>query len=171
MALFEELASRATVLIELGVGLGHGSARAFTRGMKRNPAENKIYISVDFNHDNPEPAMAPDVECWHMVYGRTEDPAIVEAVRHLMEANGTTVASLIYVDTHHDYRQMKAELAIWSVLAGPHTEWWFHDTFMFGTPNTEMVRAIEEFCAANPNWKYEEVTQECHGLGRMTWQA
>lgn len=106
-----------------------------------------------------------------MVYGLTENPATVAMVRGIMERNGAPAASLIYIDTHHDYAQMKAELAVWSHLAGPATEWWCHDTFMFGMPNTEMVRAIEEFCAANPNWRYEEVTQECHGLGKMTWVA
>lgn len=169
MPLFEELASKATVLIELGVGLGHGSARAFTRGMKRNPAEDKIYISVDFDRNNPEPDFAPDVECWHMVYGRTEDLATVEEVYRILDLTGAGCPDIVYIDTHHTYDQMKAELVAWSPLAGPQTVWWFHDTFMFGDPNTDMVRAIEEFCVANPNWKYEEVTQECHGLGKMTW--
>lgn len=167
MPLFEELASRATVLIELGTGPGNGSMRAFTRGMKRNPNPDKIYISVDFNRDNPESDMAPDLPYWHMVYGRTEDPVTARAARLLMAPEG--YADIVYIDTHHDYPQMKAELGVWSPLAGPNTVWWFHDVAMYGVPNTEMVRAILEFCEENPNWKYELAITECHGLGRMTW--
>lgn len=166
MPLFEELAAKATVLIELGTGPGNGSMRAFTRGMKRNPNPDKLYISVDFNRDNPEADMAPDIECWHMVYGKTEDPGTVVAVSRIL---GSTCPDILYLDTHHTYNQMKAELAVWSPLAGPNTVWWFHDVAMYGVPNTEMVRAILEFCEENPNWKYELVTTECHGLGKMTW--
>lgn len=166
MPLFEELASQATILIELGTGPGNGSMRAFTRGMKRNPNPDKIYISVDFNRDNPESDMAPDLTYWHMVYGRTEEAKTARDAHSLIAGRHPDI---VYIDTHHDYPQMKAELAVWSPLAGPNTVWWFHDIAMYGVPNVEMVRAILEFCEANSNWRYELITEECHGLGKMTW--
>jgi len=60
---------------------------------------------------------------------------------------------------------MAMELPIWNLLAGPHTLWVAHDTWMFGVWN-HMSEAMKEFANAN-GWEFVDYNQASHGLGLM----
>jgi cephalosporin hydroxylase len=165
MPLLEQVASGCGVILELGVGHGNGSTRAFTRGLLKSGRvmDRLMHISVD--SDTSKPDEKPDVPWWHMVHGRTEEPGTAGMVKALLKYRAP---DLIFIDTGHTKEQMERELEIWSRLAYRKTTWLFHDTFMWGKYNP-MVDAIQEFTARYPQWEYRELTRESHGLGKMQW--
>lgn len=159
MPFLEHLASQARIVIELGCGHGNGSTRAFARGIERSPQSNKLFVSIDSNPDKPD--CKPALSYWYKVNGDTRDPATISST----PCRG--FANVIYIDTDHVYEQMRQELAVWRVYAGPNTVWAFHDTWMFGSYNP-MTDAIKEFAAARSSeWEFADLTQESHGLGVM----
>lgn len=166
MPYLEDIASRCSVIVEIGCGHGNGSTRAFERGLLRttHPAGARLFVSVDDNEQKPD--VRPTIPCWRKVLGDS---------RHGMpEAflQGNYPVDLVYVDTEHTYEHLAAELVAWHTLpgVGEHTTWLFHDTFMFGSFN-HMTDAITDFCAANPQWEYVEITKESHGMGMMRWRT
>ena len=165
MPLLEDLASKAAVILELGVGKGNGSTRAFARGIAKSPREDKLYVSVDFDADRPHEC--PDLPYWHMVYGRTEDPRTAAKVFNII---GGRKVDVIFIDTHHTYEQMQAELALWGSFASKETVWLAHDIQMFGSYN-HMTDAIKDYCVEHPEWEYVEITPDSHGLGMMRWRS
>ncbi len=170
MPLLEELASKASVVIEIGVGKGNGSTRAFRNGLKKSIATYKAHICVDQELLNPRERPAQDYA--RIVYGRSQDSMTVKvASAVLQDVIGLKIpADIIFIDTDHTYEQLATELELWSVFAGPQTVWLFHDIFMGGGFNA-MTNAITDYAAANPQWEYTAITLECHGLGMLKYKA
>lgn len=162
MPYLEDMASRASVIIEIGCGHGNGSTRAFERGLMRAP-EAKLFISVDDNPDKPD--VKPMLACWHKVTGDSRSTETRSAVDALLKFP----VDLFYIDTEHTYDHLEAELANWIPLASPQTIWLFHDVFMWGNHN-RMTDAITDFCVAHPEWEYVLITEESHGMGMMRWK-
>lgn len=164
MPYLEEMASKCSVIIELGCGHGNGSTRAFERGLRR-AADPRLLISVDIDPARPE--VRPTFEGWRKVTGDSRDAmTFVDAVSlKVADAPGVGV-DLIYIDTVHEYEFLARELKLWYAFATSNTIWLFHDTFMFGQYN-HMTYAIIDFCVAHPEWEYIEVTKESHGMGMM----
>jgi len=164
MPFMEEAASKAGIIIEIGVGTGAGSTRAFARGLKRSAAEVKMHIGVDIRPEGVEEV--PD-SYWHFVCGPSEAPSTAAKVNSLLEINQK--ADIIFIDTIHIYEHMELELPIWERFAGPQTLWMFHDTWMFGLGN-HMTVAILDYCKAHPEWEFVDHSREAHGLGLMRWR-
>jgi Methyltransferase domain len=144
-------------VIELGPGMGTGSTIAIQNGLKDHPAPQ--HISVDIR-DYME--VKPQVEWWHLVIGDSRHQATVEAAFRLMGQ----LAGLIFIDTEHTGAQITWELTRWLPLAGQRCVWLFHDVYMFGKRNDDMVNTIQQF-ADKHNWIYDDFRTEAHGLGRM----
>ena len=159
MPTLEDYASRAAVIIEIGVGHGNGSTRAFARGLARSEKHVRVHVGVDM--DPVRPQIKPD-RFWCEVHGMSEDPATASWVKIML---GDRMADIIFIDTVHTYEQMVQELPIWAAFSGPETIWLFHDTWMFG-PYNQMTEAIKEFAAAN-GLEYTDLSRESHGLGMM----
>lgn len=175
MTYLEDMASRCSVIIEIGCGHGNGSTRAFERGLLRttHPAGARLFVSVDNNVDKPD--VKPAILCWHKVTGDSRDTDTFETVCRLLpldEDNDLTTVDLFYIDTDHVYDQLWKELINWVDLASCETIWLFHDVHMSGTYN-KMTDAIKDFCASQPcytKWEYKLLTEESHGLGMMKWK-
>jgi len=161
MPSLEEAASRSSFVIELGCGDGNGSLRALSRGLRRSKAKNPLYISVDLREERPKFDI-PTESWWRVIHGDSAEPVVAEKARSIA---GKRKADLIFIDTAHTPQQMRLELALWSQFAGAGTVWLFHDTWMGGNYN-RMTDAIKEF-AAREGWKYEDLSKESSGLGRM----
>jgi len=79
---------------------------------------------------------------------------------------------LIFIDTLHNYLQLKQELAHLGNKAKKYLA--FHDTVTFGykdefpEPHVQshmgLIPAIEEFLEQNPHWKKKYVKTNCNGL-------
>jgi len=166
MAYLEEMASKCSVIVEIGCGHGNGSTRAFERGLRRttHPAGAKLFVSVDNKPQQPE--VRPTIPCWYKVTGDSRDPMSMMSVDALIAESRPCLVSLIYIDTDHTYEQLAEELPVWERLATESTIWLFHDTFMNGVHN-HMTDAITDFCKSHPEWEYVEVTKESHGMGMM----
>jgi cephalosporin hydroxylase len=146
-------------VLEIGVATGTGSTIAIQEGLANHP--DPLHISVDYQD---RMVVKPEVPWWQFVIGDSRKP---ETVLEVMNLSLGRRPDLIFIDTDHDYDQMKPELANWSPVAKDDTVWLFHDTWMFSVRNESMIRAIEEF--AKPNgWRYEDFRAVPHGLGRMT---
>lgn len=166
MPFLEECASKAGVIVEIGVGHGNGSTRAFARGLERSEVPDKLHIGVDIDPERPQ--IKPTYDFWHEVHEASEDPASVQMARYYLQSERRYAhrkADIIFIDTVHTYEQMALELPLWERIAGPNTLWIFHDTWMFGVYN-HMTEAIKEFAAAN-GWQFEDYSRESHGLGLM----
>lgn len=163
MPFLEECASRAGIIVEIGVGHGNGSTRAFARGLARSTKEPKMHIGVDPDPDRPQERP----ELFHQVVGKAEDPDTAKRVNRVMLADD---ADIIFIDTIHTHEQMSMELPIWSQLASEKTLWLFHDTNMFQIFN-HMTVAIIDWAAANPGWEFFEESTLAHGLGLMRWKG
>jgi len=164
MPFLEEVAAVARIIIEIGVGTGAGSTRAFARGLKRSPAEVKMHIGVDIRPEGVEEA--PD-SYWYFVCGPSEAPSTAIKVAELIPDHA---ADIIFIDTIHIYEHMELELPIWERFAGYRTLWIFHDTWMFGIYN-HMTEAIKDFCNLHPEWEFVDHSREAHGLGLMRWKT
>ncbi len=171
--ILEEHASRSAFIIELGCGDGHGSLRAMARGLRRSTAKNKLYISVDIRPDRPKFSV-PDEDWWFKVTGDSKNYQTLKQVweqvahRKLVAVEGDDIrqADIIFVDSWHSYEQVKGEIDLWKIFAGPRTTWYFHDIWMFGK-RQDLTDAILEF-AAEDGWKYDDIPNMGHGLGRLT---
>jgi cephalosporin hydroxylase len=161
MPRLQEFASKAGFVLEIGCGAGNGSCRAFRRGLALSPAKDKLHISVDIMDGHPC-YDRPTESYWHKVTGDSRDRATAEAVKAIC---GDRRADIIFIDTDHTYEMMEKELPNWAEFAHDGTIWLFHDTWMFGCFN-EMQNAIKEFSERN-GWRFDEITRESHGLGRM----
>ncbi len=155
----EEVASKANIVLELGVGKGTGSTLAFTRALNRNSSSSIRLISVD-HKDYME--MKPTSSKWNLVIGDSRAISTYQTVKLII---GNRYVDIIFIDTDHTPCQVLAELELWSKLADDHTIWLFHDTYMMGEYNP-MVDAIKEF-ASKHDWVYEDVFTDPHGLGKM----
>lgn len=154
-----EAAAKAGAVIELGPGKGDGSTLAIQEGCVHHP--DPLHISVD-HQDYME--QKPTAGWWHLVIGDSRDLGTVRKVSALL---GDRSPGLIFIDTHHTYPQMKAELEAWAFLAGPETVWLMHDTWMMGEYNP-MTDAIKDF-AERSGWSFDDFRTEPHGLGRLRW--
>jgi len=161
MPFLEHAASTASVLIEIGCGLGNGSMRAFARGMARSAAPDKLYISVDIDTDKP--MEKPDLPYWHIVYGPSEEESAAIAVEPLMAGRK---ADIIFIDSIHTYEHMKLEHQWFSRFADENTTWIYHDTWIWG-PYNPMTDAAKQYAEAN-GLIYEDVTVLSHGLGMVS---
>lgn len=157
MPFLEECASKVGTVVEIGVGHGNGSTRAFSRGLERSTHFGKYHIGVDCDEERPQ--VKPSYSYWHEVHGSSEDINTRIAVQNIL---GDRYADIIFIDTIHTYEQMAQELPIWTRIAGPGTLWIFHDTWMFGVYN-HMTEAIKEF--ATNGWEYLDQSRLAHGLG------
>lgn len=145
-------------VIEIGVWRGTGSTVAFEAGLTGHP--DPLFISVD---QADYTTYKPSAPFWHFVIGDDRLPSTAEEARKIA---GDRKAGIIYIDTNHDYEQMSAELRNWSSFADDQTMWLFHDTWLFGSFNEPMVRAIREFGAVT-GLCYEDLKTDKHGLGRL----
>lgn len=145
-------------VLEIGIHTGDGSTAMIQEGLENHA--NPLHISVDWEEHSQ--LKRPTVPWWHLVKGDSRDSGTQAQVM----AIANRYPGMIFIDTDHNYDQMKAELALWGRIATDQTVWLFHDTWMYGPPNVEMVRAITEYAEAN-NWTYEDYRQDSHGLGRM----
>lgn len=171
MPFLEEMASKASVIVEIGVGHGNGSTRAFERGLKRTTHPNgaKLFVSVDDNPNKPD--VKPTIECWHKITSDSRAQEAVNGCNMLRIASGVYEhpVDILYIDTEHTYEHMKAELEVWFPLMTKETILLAHDTHMFSNFN-EMTNALLELCSQNPRWEYIQVTEESHGLGMVRWR-
>lgn len=149
------------IVVELGVYRGEGSLTMIQDALEDHPSP--LHISVDWDESNLAPENRPPVNWWYFVKGDTRLAATANSVKQIL---GNHKAGVIFIDTDHNYDQMKAELELWSQFADDSTVWLFHDTHMYGVPNVEMVSAITEYAEAN-GWRYDEPRKDSHGLGRM----
>ena len=74
---------------------------------------------------------------------------------------------LLFIDTEHNYDQLKAELAIHSKNAKKYMM--FHDTVTYGRKSMDgkdkgLMDAIEEFLENNDEWKIENHYEYNNGL-------
>lgn len=168
MPYLESVASRCSIIIEIGCGHGNGSTRAFERGLLRttHSAGARLFVSVDNNPDKPD--VKPSIPCWEKVTADSRSSLAKADVWDLLCGSSIEV-DLIYIDTDHTYFQLAAELINYFPMAGPSTIWLFHDTWMSGVYNP-MTDAILDFCKLYPEWEYVEITRESHGLGMMKWR-
>ena len=149
-------------VLEIGVATGTGSTVAVHNGLvklEENGGE-PLHVSVD---ERDYMRAKPIVPWWHLVIGDSRHMSTYLKVTDICKDRKPGV---IFIDTDHDYKQMKSELDIWRYIAGEETVWLFHDTHMFGFPNDDMVKAIEGFAEEN-GWVYEDWRPQPHGLGRM----
>jgi len=171
MGFLEKCASRAGTILEIGVGHGNGSTRAFARGLKRSePIDGiKFHLGVDCDKDRPQ-CGGPDV----MVYGRSESLETLSRVEDIWDkaAGGkiNAFADIIFIDTDHTFVQLSREIKVWTWFADPGTLWIFHDTWMNGERN-RMTDAILEWVEANPEWEFIDYSREWNGLGLMRWRG
>lgn len=166
MPFLEECAARAGVIVEIGVGHGNGSTRAFARGLERSPrpSNHKLHVGVDWDPERPQ--IKPNHPWWIEVHGASENPDTAQTVLLILDEHAVGPhADIIFIDTIHTYEQMYIELPIWGNLAGPETLWVFHDTNMWQVFN-HMTVAIQEFAHVN-DWEFLEYALESHGLGVM----
>ena len=170
LPIIEKYAEKATVAIDIGVCKATGSTRYIIKGMKKNPAKNKIFIGID-HKDQREDWFK--LEPWqHYVLGDSRKQSTVDKVKEILKFIKTKdkevvvhfSADLIFIDTVHEYEFLKQELALWKQLAHAKTIWLFHDTWMFGIYN-HMTDAIKEFAEESGIWEYVDITKEAHGLG------
>ncbi len=169
MPFLEHQASQAAFVLEIGVGWGNGSTRAFTRGLKRSVLPEKLHIGVDLNPGLPNPELgfeAPDTDYWHMFLGLSESK---ETMVRVWNYCGGRKADIIFIDTDHRKAQLEIELRVWDIFANEKTLWIFHDTWMMGRYNP-MVEAIQEYCVKHPEWEFEEFSRESNGLSFMRWR-
>ena len=159
MPFLEELASKASVILELGCGKGNGSTRALSRGLHRSKSNNKLMVTVDWNPNGPEEK--PEDHWWWFVAGDTRRASTLRVVSSLL----SQLPDLIFIDTDHTPDQIEAELNLWFLVAHPFCTWVFHDTWMMGEYNP-MTDAIKEF-AASHGLEFIDYSRECHGLGLM----
>jgi len=147
-------------VIELGSGLGTGSTYAIQRGLQGHP--DALHFSIDLLD---RMIWKPDTKGWKLLIGDSRSEASIGQVA----PDKARYPGLIFVDTVHTYAQLLSELKVWEAVAGLETVWLFHDTYMHGTRNTDMIRAIEEHIKAT-GWVYDDYRTEAHGLGRMSWK-
>ena len=163
MPFLEELASKASVILELGCGKGNGSTRALSRGMRRSAAERKVMATVDCNPSGPDER--PPDPWWFLFTADSRSSDTFWRVWNLVVEQPFRRADLIFIDTDHTKAQVEAELNLWFPLGSSGATWVFHDTWMMGEYNP-MTDAIKEF-AASHGLEFIDYSRECHGLGLM----
>lgn len=157
-SIIEAAAQSNGFVLELGVWTGTGSMAMIQEGLENHG--DPLHISVDWQ-DIIE--TKPTTPWWHLVIGDSRSEMTMQAVRAV---SGARRPGVIFIDTDHNYDQMRAELALWGNLAYDGTVWLFHDTYMYGPPNVDMNTAIMQYAARN-GWTYDDYRQDSHGLGRM----
>lgn len=161
MPVLEEYARNCRVLIEIGAELGTGSTHAFRCGFEANLLRSR-WVTVDWK-DRIVPECRPRCPFWHFVLGDSRSTLTALSVEKQLD---NFQADLIFIDTDHTCEQMKIELSVWSRLASSTCHWLFHDTHMNGRYNP-MTDAIKRFAEASGVWEYEQLSEECHGLGTL----
>lgn len=152
-------------IVEIGVGHGNGSTRAFNRALQFVPEfKRPRHTMVDVDHDKAFQFAHAHLHTYG-VCGDSRDRKTLDAALKCIPLP----ASLIYIDTEHTYDHMKAELEVWVEIAGPDTLWLFHDTHMWDKYNP-MTDAIKEYADQRMDLLlyYHDITKESHGLGTMT---
>jgi hypothetical protein len=144
-------------------------------------AKPKTFVSIDIIDPRS------DFENWNSVWGSGE--RLNSIIKYCAENNvnysfllsDTTKITidetdLLFIDTLHEYNQMKTELKLHGNKAKKYLI--FHDTenFKFRNERTPDVygvsgkdklgiwSAIEEFLIENPHWKIHELFTNCNGL-------
>lgn len=69
---------------------------------------------------------------------------------------------MMFVDTVHSYEQVSAELARHASKVRKYIA--FHDTYIFGLGNENILGAVIEFMRDNPEWQFNYWTKENNGL-------
>jgi len=160
MPFLEEWASRSGIIVEIGVGTGTGSTRAFTRGLLRSTVPyDKVHLLVDIDPERPHEK--PAHEWWKKIDGGSEDPRTAAMVDEIIPGR---TPDIIFIDTIHSHEHMSMEMPIWSRLASPRTLWAFHDTWIWGVYN-RMTDAIKEWTELHTGWEYLDHSRHAHGLG------
>lgn len=170
-----DIASRAAVIVEVGIATMTGSTHAFELGLQASPAAKgrKRHIGVDI-HEAISGPWVPQSDWWQFVSGDSRSAGTVCRVRNLLtvdtDGGGSEFLTpdILYIDTMHEYPQLKAELAVWKALVGPNTLLLFHDTHMGGQYNS-MTDAIRELEASDlaASHRYVQISTECEGLGAL----
>lgn len=149
-------------IVEIGVGHGNGSTRAFNRALQFVPEfKRPRHTMVDVDHDKAFQFAHAHLHTYG-VCGDSRNRKTLDAALKCIPLP----ASLIYIDTEHTYDHIKAELEVWGEVAGPDTLWLFHDTHMWDRYNP-MTDAIKEYADRDANLCYHDITKESHGLGAM----
>jgi hypothetical protein len=155
-----EFASRAGVIVEIGIASMTGSTHAFDLGLQASDAApgRKFHIGVDL-HESVAGPWVPQSPFWQFISGSSKDPATVEKVKHALSmdnGSGEVVPlsiDILYIDTVHEYEFLKEELANWLPVIGPNTLVLFHDTHRGGRYD-RMTDAIMEMVEA-PVYEYD----------------
>lgn len=139
------------VVVEMGVRTGVSTIALLC-------GRPKSMLSIDINSPPSMPTLQEVAKRrsvdWEFHLGSTLEMEPVSCV-------------MLFIDTLHTYTQLKAELAIHGNCA---TKWLvFHDTTTFGVLGEDgqapgLVKAIDEFQAANPHWKTKIVAANNNGL-------
>ncbi len=158
MPFLEECASRAGIIVEIGVGHGNGSTRAFARGLTRSRKPDRLHILVDIDPERPQ-EKPQYYDYWKVVTGASEDIKTRIAVEDILDHR---YPDIIFIDTVHTYEQMKPEMEIWMRIASPQTLWLYHDTWIWGVYN-RMTDAVKE--SAVDGWEYLDQSKLAHGMG------
>lgn len=167
LPIIEKYAENSTISIDIGTCKGTGSTRYIRKGMEKNPAKDKVFISIDIKDERED--FFEQKEWEHYLLGDSREQSTVDACNNILCTHGwdeKMKADLIIIDTIHEYDFLKIELNLWQQMAHDQTVWLFHDTWMFGFYN-HMTDAIKEFAEASGKWKYVDITQEAHGLGAL----
>src|SRR5215471_13730645 len=126
MSIIEEYARKSNgFVLEIGPGRGTGSTWAIQQGLKDHT--NPLHVSVD-HQDYMD--WKPDVSWWFLVIGDSR-----EHMTAALAVDDDRVPGLIFIDTDHNYEQMKDELQVWWPESNEETVWLFHDTYMLGKYN------------------------------------
>jgi len=150
-------AKKASYIIEIGVYRGEGSTAALSYGLNLSKKQDKLMISIDLED---RMIFKPTLNYWSFLQGNSMNIYTVYDVKRI---SANRVPDIIYIDTTHNYNQLKKELCLWKDIIGEETILIFHDIWMEGKYNP-MSKAIQEL-SVEKNWVFEIITKESCGLG------
>jgi hypothetical protein len=104
----------------------------------------------------------PTLNYWSFLQGNSMNIYTVYDVKRI---SANRVPDIIYIDTTHNYNQLKKELCLWKDIIGEETILIFHDIWMEGKYNP-MSKAIQEL-SVEKNWVFEIITKESCGFGAL----
>lgn len=186
-----DVASKAGVIVEIGIATMNGSTHAFDLGLAASEAAEgrKRHIGVDV-HPTISGPWVPSSPWWEFVSGSSHEAETVEKVRRALtlsldgDGQQELAVDILYIDTIHEKWFLQKELEVWLPLIGPKTLVLFHDTHRGGSYH-EMTDAILEVVAeeeyhehttipAGPLYAthgYIQISTSCEGMGALMPKA
>ena len=138
-------AATCTTVVEFGVRTGN-STIAFLAGAPRELHSYDI-----------QPIFGENVD---LIIEHREHPLTRFTFHHESSLDARPPeCDLLFIDTEHSYKQLKAELELHGNL--PKSYLIFHDTISFGG---DLMPAINEFLEANPHWGIKQHFLNNNGL-------